>query len=167
MQPGPLERFDDASEERVYERRTLGRADDMCEPAFGERSDPDRNESDRLHGGRYDYSNMRVILACKDPENADWLAHVLGEDGLSVVVLPDVAPDSPELRGAELLIVDGASAAALGDAGPIKRVLISARGATVDLTAVQGRFSDILVIPAPSEEVVARVRHVMATNPKG
>ncbi len=104
---------------------------------------------------------MRIVLACQNPEHADWLAHILGEDGLSVVVLPDVTGTSPELKGAELLIVDSASAASLGDGGPAKRVLLSARGSTIDLTAVQGRFADIIVIPTPDEEVVARVRHVM------
>jgi DNA-binding response OmpR family regulator len=104
---------------------------------------------------------MRIILACKDPDHADWLAHILGEDGFSVVVLPDVGPNSPELRGAELLIVDGDSAATLGDAGPVKKVLLSARGATIDLKSVQGRFAEIIVVPAPDEEVVARVRHVL------
>ncbi len=102
---------------------------------------------------------MRIVLACTDPEQADWLAHVLGDAGMSVVVLPSIDPTSPELRGAELLIVDSASAASLGDAGQVRRVLLSARGATIDLTAVQGRFSDILVVPAPPDEVVARVRH--------
>lgn len=105
---------------------------------------------------------MRIVLACANAEDADWLAHALAEDGLSVVVLPSVVADSPELRGAELLIVDSASAATLGDAGPPRRILLAARGATIDLTAVQGRFADILVIPAPTDEVIGRVRHVMA-----
>jgi hypothetical protein len=104
---------------------------------------------------------MRIVLACRDPEHADWLAHILGEDGLSVVVLQEVDPKSPELKGAELLIVDSESAALIGDAGPPKRVLLSARGSTIDLTAVQGRFAEIIVIPAPEAEVVARIRHVM------
>lgn len=104
---------------------------------------------------------MRIVLACRDPEHADWLAHVLGEDGMSVVVLAEVGPSSPELRGAELLIVDSESAASVGDEGPTRRVLLAARGATIDLTAVQGRFADILVIPTAEEEVIARVRHVL------
>ena len=74
---------------------------------------------------------------------------------------PRSGRDSPELKGAELLIVDSKSAAGLGDAGPPKRVLLSDRGSTIDLTAVQGRFADIIVVPAPAEEVVARVRHVL------
>lgn len=104
---------------------------------------------------------MRIVLACHDPERADWLAHVLGGDGLSVVVLVDVNEQSPELRGAELLIVDAESAATIGEGGPTRRVLLSDRGSTIDLTAVQGRFSDILVVPAPDDEIVARIRHVM------
>ncbi len=104
---------------------------------------------------------MRVILACADLEIADHLAHVLGGDGFSVVVLPDVTPTSPELKGAELILVDSDSAKALGDEGPSRRILISARGATLDMNAVQGRFNDILVVPAPDEEIVARVRHAV------
>jgi hypothetical protein len=102
---------------------------------------------------------MRIVLACRDTEHADWLAHILGDAGMSVVVLLEVDASSPELRGAELLIVDSESAASIGDAGPARRVLLAARGATIDLTAVQGRFSDILVVPAPADEVVARVQH--------
>ena len=104
---------------------------------------------------------MRVVLACRDVERADWLAHILGEDGFSVVVLPEITPSSPELKGAELVILDDDAAVSIGDAGPSRRVLLSARGTTVDLRAIQGRFADILVIPAPADEVIARVRHVM------
>lgn len=102
---------------------------------------------------------MRVVLACSDPDRADWLAHVLGTAGFSVVVLPEVTPSSPELRGAELLIADGDSARALGTSGPTRRVLLSSRGGTVDLAAIEGRFADVLALPAPEEEVVARIRH--------
>jgi hypothetical protein len=104
---------------------------------------------------------MRVVLACRDVERADWLAHILGEDGFSVVVLPEITPLSPELKGAELVILDDDAAVAMGDAGPSRRVLLSARGATVNLMAVQGKFADILVVPAPAEEVIARIRHVL------
>ena len=104
---------------------------------------------------------MRVVLACADVDVADHLAHVLGGDGFSVVVLPDIDPTSPELRGAELVLLDTDSAKALGDEGPARRILISARGTTLDLNAVQGRYSDILVVPAPDEEIVARVRHAI------
>lgn len=104
---------------------------------------------------------MRIVLACSDVERADWIAHVLGEDGFSVVVLTEVGASSPELRGAELVIADPASAKDLGEEGDFKRVLLSSRGSTIDLSAIQGRFADILVVPAPAEEVVARVRHVL------
>lgn len=102
---------------------------------------------------------MRVVLACGDAERADWLAHVLGEAGFSVVVLPEVTATSPELRGAELLIADGESARAVGTSGPSRRMLLSSRGGTVDLAAIEGRFADVLALPAPEEEVIARVRH--------
>jgi hypothetical protein len=102
---------------------------------------------------------MRVVLACGDSERADWLARVLGTAGFSVVVLQDVTPTSPELRGAQRLIADGDSARAVGPSGPARRMLLSPRGGTVDLSAVQGRFADVLALPAPEEEVVARVRH--------
>ena len=106
---------------------------------------------------------MRVVLACKDSERADWLAHVLGEAGFSVVVLNEVTAASPELKGAELLITDGESARALEGAGPSRRMLLSSRGATVDLAVVEGRFTDVLALPASKEEVVARVRHAVKT----
>ena len=102
---------------------------------------------------------MRVVLACGDAERADWLAHVLGTAGFSVVVLPEVTATSPELRGAQLLIADGESARAVGTSGPSRRMLLSSRGGTVDLAAIEGRFADVLAVPASEEEVVARVRH--------
>jgi hypothetical protein len=40
-------------------------------------------------------------------------------------------------------------------------MLLSSRGATVDLAAVEGRFADVLALPAPEDEVVARVRHAV------
>lgn len=104
---------------------------------------------------------MRIVLACQNTEHADWLAHALGEEGFSVVVLSDIAPDSPELKGAELVILDAEAAGAIGEAGPTKRVLVSGRGDTVNLIAIQGKFADVLVIPAPAEEVIARINHVM------
>jgi hypothetical protein len=107
---------------------------------------------------------MRVVLACRDPERADWLAHVLGEAGFSMVVLSEVTPTSPELKGAELLITDGESAKILAGAGPTRRLLLSSRGATVDLAVIEGRFTDILALPAPKEEVVARVRHAVKSG---
>jgi hypothetical protein len=105
---------------------------------------------------------MRVVLACRDQERAEWLAHVLGEAGFSVVVLSEVTPTSPELRGAEVMIVDDEAASSLGDAGPSRRLLLSSRGATVNMHAIEGRFADILTLPAPEEEVVARVRHAVS-----
>lgn len=109
----------------------------------------------------YDRPTMRVVLAAKDTERADWLAGVLSSAGFSVALLSDPAPTSPELRGAELLIVDPAGAEALGDAGPIRRLLIAPRDGTVPLDAVRGKFRDVLAIPSPAEEIVARVRHAM------
>lgn len=101
------------------------------------------------------------MLASDDSSATDWLAHVLGEAGFSVVVLPDVTPDSPELRGAELLIADSRAATALGDAGPVRRVFLSERGGTVNMVAIQGHFADVIALPASEEEVVARVQHAM------
>jgi DNA-binding response OmpR family regulator len=104
---------------------------------------------------------MRVVLACRDIERADWLAHVLGEAGFSVVVLTEVSPTSPELKGAGLLISDGEAAKAIGTSGPARQMLLSSRGATVDMAVIEGRFSDVLTLPASEEEVVARVRHAV------
>jgi hypothetical protein len=104
---------------------------------------------------------MRVVLACGDLERADWLAHVLGEAGISVVVLAEVTSESPELRGADLLITDDEGALDIGTSGPARRLLLSSRGGTVDLNAVEGRFADVLALPASSDEVVARVRHAV------
>ena len=104
---------------------------------------------------------MRVVLAAKDSERADWLAGVLSSAGFSVALLSDPTPTSPELRGAELLIVDPEGAEALGGAGPARKLLIAPRDGTVQLDAVQGGFRDILAIPSPPEEIVARVRHAM------
>jgi hypothetical protein len=104
---------------------------------------------------------MRVLLACADDDRADWLAHVLGEAGFSVVVLAEVSPTTPELKRAEVIIADSEAAAALGEAGPRHRLLLSSRGSTVDLLAIKGRFADVLALPASEDEVVARVRHVI------
>jgi hypothetical protein len=104
---------------------------------------------------------MRVVLACRDIERADWLAHILGNNGLSVVVLPEVTASSPELKGADLLILDAESASTIGEAGSIKRVLLSARGTTIELEALTGKYADILVVPAPDDEVVARIQHAL------
>ena len=106
-------------------------------------------------------SDMRVLLACRDETSADWLAHVLGEAGFSVVVLPDVSPTTPELKRAEVIIADSEAAASLGEAGPRHRLFLSARGGTVDMNAIKGKFADVLALPASEDEVVARVRHVI------
>jgi hypothetical protein len=100
---------------------------------------------------------MRVILAAPDTDDAEWLAHVLGGAGYSVVVLPDVGPSSPELKDADLVITDITGARALGDAGPTRRLLIAPRGATVDLAAIEGRFTDVLAMPSAPEDVLAHV----------
>ena len=106
---------------------------------------------------------MRVVLAASDAERAEWLAGVLLAGGFSVVVLSEPTPTSPELRGADLVIVDRDGAAALGDAGPSRRMLIAPRDGTVDLSDVESGFRDVIAIPSPADEVVARVRHVLET----
>jgi DNA-binding response OmpR family regulator len=104
---------------------------------------------------------VRIVLASSDSEASEWLAHVLGDAGYSVVVLDEITPSTPELRGADLLIADASAASSLGDAGPARRMLLSSRGGTVDLAAVQGRFADVLALPTTEEEVVARVRYLV------
>jgi DNA-binding response OmpR family regulator len=103
---------------------------------------------------------MRVILAAKDAATREWLAGVLGSGGFSVVVLTDASPDAPELRGAELLIADPESFAALGDAAPSRRLLLSARDGMVDMSMIDS-FADVLAVPGEPDEVLARVRHVL------
>lgn len=104
---------------------------------------------------------MRVVLASSDPEQADWLAGVLSVAGFSVAVLFEPAPTSPELKGAELLIVDRSAAAALAGVGPSRRLLIAPRDSTVDLSDVESGFRDVIAIPSPPDDIVARVRHAM------
>jgi hypothetical protein len=103
---------------------------------------------------------MRVILASNDEEATEWLARVLGAGGYSVVVLGDLSPASPELRGADLLIGDPEAFRALGDAGPAVRLLLSSRGGTVDMSLIQS-FADVLAVPGPEDEVLARIEHVL------
>jgi DNA-binding response OmpR family regulator len=105
----------------------------------------------------------RVVLASRDTDQADWLAGVLGQAGLSVSVVDDLSSESPELRGAELAILDEPSAEVLGEAGPSKRVLLASRDGTVDLNAVRSGFADILALPVDDEEAVARIQHVLDT----
>ena len=104
---------------------------------------------------------MRVILASKDEEATEWLAGVLGSGGYSVVVLAEVDPASPELRGAELLIGDPDALRNLGDAGPRHRLLLSHRGGTVDMSLINS-FADVLAVPGPPDEVLARIEHVLS-----
>jgi DNA-binding response OmpR family regulator len=104
---------------------------------------------------------MRVVLASSDAERADWLAGVLSAAGFSVAVLSDPVPTSPELHGAELLIVDRKGAEALAGAGPARRMLIAPREGTVDRNDIEAGFRDVLAIPSPPDEIVARVRHVL------
>lgn len=104
---------------------------------------------------------MRVVLAASDAEGSEWLAGVLLAAGFSVAVVSDPSPTSPELRGAELLIVDRAAAKALAGAGPARRLLIAPREGTVDLIDVEAGFKDVIAIPSPPDEIVARVRHVL------
>ena len=73
---------------------------------------------------------------------------------------PYATPDSPELRGAELLIADPDAIRTLGDAGPKHRLLLSARGGTVDMSVIDS-FADVLAVPGNPEEVLARIRHVL------
>lgn len=104
---------------------------------------------------------MRVVLAASDAERVEWLAGVLLAGGFSVAVVSDPTPTSPELRGADLLIVDRAGSAALGGAGPDRRMLIAPRDGTVQLSDVESGFRDVIAIPSSADEVVARVRHVL------
>jgi len=107
---------------------------------------------------------MRVVLASADPEATNWLDEVLRGGGFSVVVVPDATPSSPELHGADVLIVDTTTADGLADAGPSRRLLLAPRGATLDLDAVRRGFSDIIVVPSDPGEVVARVNHAASRH---
>ncbi len=102
---------------------------------------------------------MRVVLASANFDATNWLDDVLRGGGFSVVVLPDATPTSPELHGADLLIVDSTTAHGLEGAGPVRRLLLAPRGSTLDLDAVRRGFSDIIVVPSDPDEVVARVNH--------
>jgi DNA-binding response OmpR family regulator len=102
---------------------------------------------------------MRVVLAAADLEATNWLDDVLRGGGFSVVVVPDATPSSPELHGADVLIVDSTTAEGLAGAGPVRRLLLASRGATLDLEAVRRGFADVIVVPSDPDEVVARVNH--------
>ena len=105
---------------------------------------------------------MRIVLASGNVDATNWLDDVLRAGGFSVVVVPDATPSSPELHGADVLIVDSNTADALADAGPIRRLLLAPRGSTLDLDAVRRGFSDVLVVPSDPDEVVARVNHAVS-----
>lgn len=101
---------------------------------------------------------MRVVVASSDEESAGWLRGVLSSAGLTVAVISRPAPDSPELAGADLLVADAEAAAAIGAAGPPRRVLLVGRGHAVDMSqAMGGGFLDVLIVPAPEDDVLARV----------
>lgn len=101
---------------------------------------------------------MRVLVACRDEEATSWLEGVLLGAGLSVVVLAEVQASSPELGQSELLIADSAAADQIGDRGPERRLLLVPRGEAVDLSrAMSGGFMDLLVVPAPEDEILGRV----------
>lgn len=105
---------------------------------------------------------MRIVLASDNLDATNWLDDVLRGGGFSVVVVPDASPSSPELHGADLLIVDSQTAGALAGAGPVRRLLLAPRGSTLDLDAVRRGFSDVLVVPSDPDEVVARVNHAVS-----
>lgn len=105
---------------------------------------------------------MRVVVASSNTEATAWLEPVLRAGGFSVVVVPDATLESPELHGADVLIVDKYTADVLADAGPIRRLLLAPRGGTLDLEGVRRGFSDIIVVPSDEAEVVARVRHAVS-----
>src|SRR3990170_844771 len=101
---------------------------------------------------------MRVVVASGDREAAAWLQEVLGSAGLSVAVLFRPSPSAPELSGGDLLIADRESADTIGENGPGRRMLLVPRGHVVDVAqALAGGFSDLIVVPAPEDEVLSRV----------
>jgi DNA-binding response OmpR family regulator len=102
---------------------------------------------------------MRVVLASGDTEATAWLDDVLRAGGFSVVVVPDASASSPELHGADVLIVDAKTADGLVGRGPHRRLLLAPRGGTIDLDAVKRGFSDVIVVPSDPDDVVARVNH--------
>jgi DNA-binding response OmpR family regulator len=104
---------------------------------------------------------MRVVVAAKDEEGAEWVTHVLSQAGYTVALVPDIAPSSPELRGAELLIADRDAAAAVGDAGPRCRILLASRGGTIEMSDLERGFVDVIAFPSETEEVLGRVEHAV------
>jgi HD-GYP domain-containing protein (c-di-GMP phosphodiesterase class II) len=101
---------------------------------------------------------MRVIVASSDEEAAGWLQNVLTSAGLSVAVLGEPVPSAPELSGGDLLVADRLSADSIGDSGPRRRMLLVPRGHVVDVAAaLSGGFLDLIIIPSPEDEILARV----------
>ena len=104
---------------------------------------------------------MRVVVAVKDEAGAEWLAHILSQAGYSVALVPEVTAESPELHGAELLIADRDRAGVLGEAGPRCRILFAPRGGTVELSDLEKGFAEVIAMPSPPEDVIARVEHAI------
>jgi DNA-binding response OmpR family regulator len=106
---------------------------------------------------------MRVVVASDNAKATAWLEPVLRSGGFSVVVVTEATLESPELHGADVLIVDSKTADALADAArPIRRLLLAPRGGTLELEHIRRGFSDIIVVPSDESEVVARVRHAVS-----
>lgn len=101
---------------------------------------------------------MRVVVASDDVAASTWVETVLRGGGFSVVVVPDATEASPELHGADVLIVDSKSAHAFVDVRQIRRLLLAPRGKTLDLDGVRQGFTDIIVVPSDEADVVERVR---------
>jgi hypothetical protein len=158
---GALKHVDDVLEGAADQSHPLVRTEDVGQAPLGRRNQPDGNQRRRVHAVPT-IDAMRIVLAAADPEATEWLAGILGAEGFSVVVLPEPDPAAPELRGAELLIADESAASSLGDAGPARRMLLSPRGGTVDLTQID-RFADVIAVPSVPDEVIARVRHALET----
>ena len=105
---------------------------------------------------------MRVVVASDDVAATTWVETVLRTGGFSVVVVPDATEQSPELHGADVLIVDSKSAHSFADVRQIRRLLLAPRGKTLDMDGVRQGFADIIVVPSDEAEVVERGRHAAA-----
>jgi DNA-binding response OmpR family regulator len=104
---------------------------------------------------------MRVVVAAKDDQGAEWLTHVLAQAGYTVAVVPEITSSSPELHGADLLVADRENAVAIGDGGPRCRILLAPRGGTIEIADVERGFADVIAFPSEPDEVVARVEHAL------
>lgn len=70
----------------------------------------------------------------------------------------DPSPAAPELEVGDLLIADLDAARLIGSAGPARRMLLLPRGHVVDVaSAMTAGYVDLLVVPAPEDEVLSRV----------